>query len=579
MTDRWGLAVLGVLAAALPFELKTPLFFVGPLAITNTELAIYLVIVVWGIALLKPTRGPRAMPTWTPVHSAVVAWVGAIALSAALTTDDRTLAVKFALRSVCGALVFFAAADFVSTARRAGVLVCVLVAATAISALAGVAEIWLPGAAAPLMAFKTHPSRIGGFVRASGTFQYANNAVMYWEAVVPLILAAGLWITRHQGRQVWRWIGFGVSIVLVQAIVLSLSRAGLFVTTCTFLALVMFGRGSLRDLRAPAVAGLVALGVLALLNPRISGLVTLRLNTGDELTWYRAEYASTPSALTIDAGGSTRVSVTVRNTGRVMWPAKGDGHVRLSYHWQRATSDEAVILDGVRSPLPADVPPGGQVVVAASVMAPREPGAYVLLWDLVQENVMWFSIRGAGTGRLPVEVTSPTRPLPIVPAPRWVRIDPEARPPRRHLWRAGVAMWLERPMVGIGPDNFRHRYGPYLGLSPFDDRVHANNLYVETLANLGLVGIAALAWLIGALMSMAWRARGWLRDPASDADLLIVFGLLAAMGTFFLHGLVDYFLEFTPTLGLFWLLTGMLVGLLGRRRQPDPARASQGLCP
>lgn len=555
--DRRGLVVLGLLAALLPFELKTPLFFVGPLAITNTELAIYLAIAVWGIGLM------RAKPLWTPVHSAVVAWAGAIALSAALATDQQMLAVKFALRSICGALVFFAAATFISTARRAAVVVCVLVAGAGVSALAGMAEMWLPGAAAQLMAFKTHPSRIGGFVRASGTFQYANTAVMYWEAAVPLVLTAGLWFGRRQGRQAWRWVAFGVLVIVIQAIVLSLSRAGLFVSTCTLLALVVFGRGALRDVRAPAAAGLIALGAFALLNPRISGLVTLRLSTGDELTWYRAEYASTPSTLRIDAGGTTQVSVAVRNTGRVRWPANGDGEVRLSYHWQRASSGETVILDGVRSPLPTDVPPGGEVVVTANVRAPQEPGEYVLQWDLVQKNVMWFSIRGAKIGRLPVEVTSPTRVLPKAPEPKWVRIDPETRPPRWRLWRAGVAMWLERPIVGVGPDNFRHRYGPYLGLSRFDDRVHANNLYVETLANLGIVGIAAWAWLTGALGLMAWRAWRPLWRSAADPNLIVAFGLFAALGTFFLHGVVDYFLEFTPTLGLFWLLTGMFVGLLG----------------
>jgi hypothetical protein len=36
----------------------------------------------------------------------------------------------------------------------------------------------------------------------------------------------------------------------------------------------------------------------------------------------------------------------------------------------------------------------------------------------------------------------------------------------------------------------------------------------------------------------------------------------AALLTFFLHGAVDYFMEFTPTYGLFWLVAGLLVGLL-----------------
>ena len=33
-----------------------------------------------------------------------------------------------------------------------------------------------------------------------------------------------------------------------------------------------------------------------------------------------------------------------------------------------------------------------------------------------------------------------------------------------------------------------------------------------------------------------------------------------ALAAFWLHGFVDYFLEFTPTYALFWLLAGLVVG-------------------
>jgi hypothetical protein len=34
-------------------------------------------------------------------------------------------------------------------------------------------------------------------------------------------------------------------------------------------------------------------------------------------------------------------------------------------------------------------------------------------------------------------------------------------------------------------------------------------------------------------------------------------GTAIAAGTFFVHGAFDYFFEFTPLLGLFWLLLGL----------------------
>ena len=94
-------------------------------------------------------------------------------------------------------------------------------------------------------------------------------------------------------------------------------------------------------------------------------------------------------------------------------------------------------------------------------------------------------------------------------------VDVVARPRRRRHARAGVAVaapppharrpwsarrarccggrrcmaWREHPLLGLGPDNFRRAYNRYLGLRRPDERLHANNLYFETLASLGLAGI------------------------------------------------------------------------------------------
>jgi O-antigen ligase len=115
-------------------------------------------------------------------------------------------------------------------------------------------------------------------------------------------------------------------------------------------------------------------------------------------------------------------------------------------------------------------------------------------------------------------------------------------------------LWRERPLLGVGPDNFRRRYEDVIGLAPngrpySDTRIHANNLYLETLADLGLAGIAALAWLAMGLL----RA---LRDSAA-AGRLASLGSGVAAAAFFVHGGIDYFLEFTPLFGLFWLLLGL----------------------
>jgi hypothetical protein len=245
--------------------------------------------------------------------------------------------------------------------------------------------------------------------------------------------------------------------------------------------------------------------------------------------------------------------------------------VLFAYHWHDPAEDRAVVFEGWRTALPEDVPPGGQVTLEAPVLAPPEPGAYTLQLDMVQEDVLWFSAHGDETGDVPAQV----RPAPLGVAPPGSpppapRPDIQRQPARLELWGAGVRMWLERPLLGAGPDNYRRLYGGYLGLDRFDNRIHANNLYIETLATMGLVGVLALAGVMAGLWQGARRA--W-RGAGGPAERALAAGLLAALAAFFLHGLADYFLEFTPTYGLFWLLAGMTAGL------GAPGRAGRQLAP
>ena len=126
---------------------------------------------------------------------------------------------------------------------------------------------------------------------------------------------------------------------------------------------------------------------------------------------------------------------------------------------------------------------------------------------------------------------------------------------RRTLWRAAVSAWRAHPLLGIGPDNFRHLAGQFLGRAHTDERMHANSLYFETLADLGVVGLLALLTLVAALAGAARRA---IVEPASR---ILALGVAAGLATYLVHGFLDYFLEFTPTYALFWLLAGMMVAM------------------
>jgi O-antigen ligase len=189
--------------------------------------------------------------------------------------------------------------------------------------------------------------------------------------------------------------------------------------------------------------------------------------------------------------------------------------------------------------------------VLARVRAPNYPGTYTLVWDVVQEHRTWLSLEGVYPGRTVATIDGPAVGSP--PPTRGRMPSSVMRMPRSVLWSTAARITREHPVFGIGPDNFRHVYGRYLGLAAWDPRVHANNSYIEVLVGLGVIGAAAMAWLIVA----AARSMTRILVHASAAPAIAVASMAACLAIA-AHALVDSFLTFTPTYAVFALAAGLL---------------------
>jgi O-antigen ligase len=121
------------------------------------------------------------------------------------------------------------------------------------------------------------------------------------------------------------------------------------------------------------------------------------------------------------------------------------------------------------------------------------------------------------------------------------------------LWYFAWRVSKANPLFGVGMDNFRyvkHFYGypvPWALARPFN----AHNLYLEVLADLGVVGFVAFFFLLGKATVSSWRAAR--HGAARDLGLGLSAGLIACA----VHGLVESVM-FNP--GIFALL-GVLIGL------------------
>lgn len=107
------------------------------------------------------------------------------------------------------------------------------------------------------------------------------------------------------------------------------------------------------------------------------------------------------------AGEKVSRTITVKNISDVTWPSKPNyknlNAVNLSYHWLDRRG-RVVVFDGIRTPLPSDVPPGESVRLKATIQAPEREGRHILEITLVQEGVAWFPDRDGEKLVIPVNV-------------------------------------------------------------------------------------------------------------------------------------------------------------------------------
>jgi hypothetical protein len=574
---HWSLALA---LAILPFELTRGVSLPG-LQITNVELVLLCTIGVWSAILVWERRLP-ALPLWFVAPAAVLLLM--LLLSAGLAREQQSGAIKFVVRQMQGCLVAFCLAEQIRLNgwRLARMLLAFLTVGGVLSALLGLWEATgSPVALGFLSVFKLQPSLMAGLLRISATFSYANTAAMYYESILPVLIAG----TAGLAYGYWRGIGSAAACLVFLALLLTYSRAALVTSVLLLVVIplaVLWRWGWSRPARA-SVGLSGALVVALLLLMLVSPTFRLRLLVPDISTWYRATYEPVPIA-PMAAREVRPVRVRVTNTGLTAWSPRAARPIRLSYHWHDARTGEIVHFEGLRTDLPHTVP-GASVDLLAQVEAPAQPGEYLLAWDLVRDNTGsgWFTQMGSPAASVPVVVdgvtsaqpdgdTSPAPPAPETVAqspPGAGEVEPVS-PSRRLLWTAALQIWSERPWLGAGPDVFRHIYGPYLGLERWDDRIHTNNLYLEVLAGGGILSLAAFVLVLAPVIWRGLRvvaARGMPAQRSAtgraEADQRWWCMLICLLGlaTFLVHGLMDVFLAFTPTYVLFWSWIGMIVGL------------------
>jgi O-antigen ligase len=186
---------------------------------------------------------------------------------------------------------------------------------------------------------------------------------------------------------------------------------------------------------------------------------------------------------------------------------------------------------------------GVAVMLAALAATTSRSGGLGALAGCLALGVLHFKGRPALLASAAATVVLGVALLVILFSPlRLLNDDPG--PARLHLWPDALHMIAARPITGWGEDATGLVYGRFLSgnWSPQVDRAHSGPLDIA--ATQGLLGLAALAWVLFTLMQGAWRWRfsssvGPLGAACIGYSVWVLFNF-----------------DWAPATGVFWLLAG-----------------------
>jgi O-antigen ligase len=550
-----GLAAFCLLAFSLPFELERPLLTLGIISLTNVELLLFLTLLLAFLAVLKEKRWRQE--GWLKVPKLWLVLLGLFALaltvSALLAPEFKSNAAKATFRSVTGLALALAVPQLFYEKRQLRLLVAALLLGGLLSVGLGLAEVWLDQTFSILSLFRNQPTVAGPFVRLSGSFNHANQTAMFIEATLPFLVAV-VWLFGRKRNWLPTVLGIVLIVLYIQASFLTYSRSSFVTIFVSFLAaavMLWLWHPNRRRLAYfwGVVSGLVVLMIA--FNTLVSPVLRLRLSSEGDNEWYNVSF-DVPEHFEIEAGDIQPVAVSVTNEGSLVWSSHAEKPINLGGRWYRL-SDNMRSDNEMRWTLDKDVAPGETLQTTVPMVAPTEAGEYEFEWDLVQEGVVWFSLRNGLRFTSNVTVVPATGETIDREPDNFSSAEPLVQPipGRRVLWAIAAQQFVERPILGIGLDNFRLTYGEEMGWQAWNDSIHTNNWYIETAVSVGLLGsVPFFGWLTLLGLNFINRMRS---KRINIWQIALLSGLLA----FLIHGLLDYFLLFNGTGLLFWIFVGM----------------------
>jgi O-antigen ligase len=155
---------------------------------------------------------------------------------------------------------------------------------------------------------------------------------------------------------------------------------------------------------------------------------------------------------------------------------------------------------------------------------------------------------------------------------------------RFKLWETAAGIFQDNPITGVGIGNFPqyyleaardHRIGPFLefGEASVENIRVAENTYLQLAAETGLVGVAAAALFVGAMLWLTFGLATRAREPVVR-DLAVACG--TGMVIYAVNGMfITAYTHFFATMLLFGFLFGFVLALKAHVFRSETLQATQ----
>lgn len=136
---------------------------------------------------------------------------------------------------------------------------------------------------------------------------------------------------------------------------------------------------------------------------------------------------------------------------------------------------------------------------------------------------------------------------------------------RINRWSCAVRMWKERPVFGFGPGTYQFEYARFqlsyqrTDISTnFGTRGTAHSEYLGPLSETGLPGMISFILVVIATIITGVRVH---LNAGSRFVKIFSIAILVGLVTYYIHGILNNFLDTDKASALFWGFTAMLVAM------------------